>query len=1135
MKRTFKPKLAFAMLVVVSFLLLGLSASAQLRKTVTGVVKDPSGAPIPGVTIKVKGAKAGGVITDETGNFSIKTDPGATLVLSSIGFGSKEVSASDAPFLSIQLEKNNKELSEVIVTGFGAKKDVRKLSYSATEIKGSEVVAANNSNLGDALQGKVAGLTISQGTGGPSSSSRIQIRGNARLAGNTEPLVVLDGILITPATTGADSWGTGADFGNILKDLNPDDYESITVLKGSAASALYGSQALNGVLLITTKKGRARKGIGVNYNQTVSIDKAYSMPTLQNEFGGGLSPTFNKDASGNDVVDNTASLFFGNNGGYSFGPKFDGHLVKDLDGRMVPWVANDPLKDFFRTGQFVNTNIAAEGGSETSNFRASYTNLYNTSVMPNNSLRKNSFTLRGTQKLASFITLDASVNYTSTKVLNPVQQGGGGQSQTYGGANNPISNLLGLAPRNADIKYYKNNYINPVTNGLKRGFSVDPYFLATTFWPIYQNNLSRNENVLLADLDINVKLTPWLNFLVRTNVQNYNDNTENKQNGTGAGFTGGSYELDQSSYKNTRVQALLSANKTIAKDLVLSASIGTEQFNQLGGPNTIAKTNGGLNVPGGYFVGNSISAPTFTQNYNPTYRYNAAYAYGDLTWRDMLTLNFSVRNDWSSSLTYADGHGDYSYAYPSAGLAWVFTELPMFKMRNSILSFGKLRASIGWTGYAADPWVTNATGLYGYVGTFNNPANGNQALNSFTDGSGNYNTTLGNQNLKNELAREIEFGTDLRFFNNRLGLDVAYYKKNSFHQILSLSANEASGISGRTINAGNIENSGIEVLLTASPIKSKDFNWNMSVNLAHNSNKVISLYPGVTNYQLQLAFGADVAAYAIAGKQYGIVNTGYGFAAYDSKTGNTANNGQRVLGKNGSSSGGYLVYMRSQDYDGSTKDLGTITPTLLWGTVQTFDYKNFSLSFQIDSKVGGLMASATDQYGSTTGSLKSSLFGRNAALGGVTYVDANNVSHDDGIIPKGVIADGTMSGSTDLGGMTYADAVKNNYLKPIPAYAYYENLTQWATGIREVSIFDNSWVAVRQVSIGYNIPSSIYKKAHLNGLRFTLTGRNLFYIYKDAHNGINPEGLYNNQASGFAEGGGLPLVRSMGATLNATF
>ncbi|HXB93721.1 MAG TPA: SusC/RagA family TonB-linked outer membrane protein [Puia sp.] len=1125
-------KFAFAMLSV-AFLLLGPGANAQEKRLITGTVRDTAGLPVPGVTIRIKGAATGsgkGAISDDAGAFAIHAAAGDVLVFSSIGFVTNEATVGGSGVVSVQLYKNSSALGEVVVTGFGGRTNTRKLSYSVTEVKGSDIVATNNSNLGDALQGKVAGVTISQGTGGPSSSSRIQIRGNARLAGNTEPLVVLDGILIQPSTTGADSWGTGADFGNIIKDLNPDDYESVTVLKGSAASALYGSQALNGVLIITTKKGRARKGLGVNFNQTISFDKPYKMLDLQNEFGGGLSPTFT-----NNTVDNSATPYNNPNGGYSYGPAFQGQTVKDIDGRTITWKPNDPVKDFFVTGQFKNTNVAVEGGNESSTFRASWTNLWNTSVMPNNSLNKNSFTMRATHRLSGVISLDASINYTNVKIINPIQQGGGGDIQSIGGQGNPVQDFVYLAPRSADIAYYNHNYIDPVNGGIKAGIAKDPYLLAASIWPIYQDNSNRIENVLFANLDVNLHFTSWLTGLVRGNVQNYNDQTQYMYNGVSAGFTGGSYELIQSAYRNTRFQGLLSANKNFGKDFVVTGSIGGESFQQLGGNISDAKTVGGLQVPSHYFISNSVSSPTITQTYNPTYRYNAVYAYGDVTWRNMLTFNFSVRNDWTSSLTYADGHGDWTYAYPAFGLAWVFTELPSFEHSNSILSYGKLRASVGWTGYPADPYVTNSTGNYGYVGTYNNPSNSNQQLYSFADGQGNYNTTLGNQHLKNELAREIEFGADLRFFNNRLGLDAAWYKKNSFNQIIPLSADIESGIPSRTINAGNIQNEGIELLLTATPVRTKSFNWDMTVNFTRNRNKVIELYPGVQNYQLQLAFGADVAAYAIAGSTYGTVITGYGYAKYAGK--NSQANGQRVIGNAAyGTTGGYLTFMRASDYQPGGQDtLGNIMPDFLWGTIQTFTYKNFVFSFQLDSKVGGLMASATDQYGSETGSLKNSLYGRNTAHGGIAFTDGSGNSRNDGIIPKGVIADGTVVNGTDLGGMTYQDAVNAKLLTPIPAYAYYENLYQWSSGIRAESIFDNSWIAVRQVSLGYNLPATLIKPLHINGLRLTVTGRNLFYIWKTAKDGINPEGLYNNQASAFAEGGGLPFIRSYGATLNASF
>jgi iron complex outermembrane receptor protein len=1134
MKQTLKTTLALAMLSAF-FLLLGPSARAQEgKRLIAGTVRDSAGSAVPGVSVRVKGAIVGkGAVSGDDGTYSINASTGATLVFSSVGFVTKEAPVGAGGIVSVQLEKNSAALGEVVVTGFGGQTSTRKLSYSVTEVKGSELVAANNSNIGDALQGKVAGVTISQGTGGPSSSSRIQIRGNARLDNNTEPLFVIDGILIKPATTGADSWGTGADFGNILKDLNQDDFESISVLKGSAATAVYGEDGLNGVILITTKKGHARKGLGVVYNQIVSFDQPYKMLDLQNKFGGGLSPTFAKNAGGYNVPDESATPYDNPNGGYSYGPAFQGQTIQDLDGRIIKWKPNNPDKDFFQIGQYMNSNVAVDGANETGSFRVSWTNLWNTSVMPGNSLDKNGFTLRATHKLSSVLSIDVSLNYTSVKIINPIQQGGGGDIQSLGGEGNPVQDFVYLAPRSADIAYYKHNYINPTAGGLKEGISQDPYLLAASIWPAFQDNNIHTENLLLANIDLHAQFTPWLTGLVRANVQNYNDNTEVEDNGVGAGFTGGSYQETQSQYRSTRVQALLTAKRDLGHDLQLNITAGGENNAQPIGNIVSASTNGGLQTPSLYFISNSVDAPTESQTYNTSSLKTSAEAFGDLTWRNMLTLNASFRHDWSSSLTYADGHGHYSYSYPSVGLAWVFTELPQFQ--HSILSYGKLRGSIGWSGFSAADWLTNTYGNYGNVGTFNNSSGANQTLYSFSNGQGGYNTTLGDPNLKNELAREVEFGADIRFFQDRIGLDAAVYKKNSFNQIINLPADQESGTTSRYINAGNIQNKGIELLLTANPIKTRNFNWTMNINFTRNINKVIALYPGVQNFQLDLAFGADAAAYAIAGKQYGQVITGYGFAKYDGT--NKSELGQKVIGNAPyGTTGNYMTYERASDYSAGGQDtLGTIMPTFLWGTQQTFTYKSFFLSVQIDSKVGGLLASATDQYGSETGSLKNSLHGRNAALGGLAFTDGSGNQRNDGIIPNGVFADGTTVGGTNVGGETYAQAVKNGVVTPVPAYAYYENLYQWSSGIRAQSIFDNSWIALRQVTVGYNLSPSLIKPLHLQGLRVSLTGRNLTYLWRTAKDGINPEGLYTNQASAFAEGGGLPFIRSMGASLNASF
>ncbi|WP_448636426.1 TonB-dependent receptor domain-containing protein [Pedobacter panaciterrae] len=546
-------------------------------------------------------------------------------------------------------------------------------------------------------------------------------------------------------------------------------------------------------------------------------------------------------------------------------------------------------------------------------------------------------------------------------------------------------------------------------------------------------------------------------------------------------------------------------------------------------------TNGGLKVPDLYSISNSIDPSTTTAYPNLGERTDAVYLYGDITWKNMLTLNVSGRNDWSSALTYRDGHGNYSYFYPSVGLAWIFTELPVFQ-NSSILSFGKLRGSYSYTGLSAKPQQTNTDGYFKLQdGSFNNANGGNQSVYGFSD------NILRNDNLKNELTKEFEIGTNLGFFKNRLNFDVAYYKKNSYNQILSFSLPQESGVTSQALNAGNIQNQGIEVLITGKPIESRDFNWNASVTFTRNRNKILELAPGVESYDLDLAFGNDITSVARVGEQYGSLITGYAYSYYQKKdaSGNpvaSPSNGKKVLGNTGyGTTGGYYTFVRSQDYDGTRKNLGTMMENYLASTRQDLSYKNFSLGFQIDAKIGGLMASGTHQYGSANGSFTNSLFGRDEASGGVSYTDANGVTQHDGIIPDGVLNDGLKANGVDLGGMTYADAVKQGLLKPIPAYAYYENLSQWSSGIREYSVFENSWVALREVTVGYTVPSKYLSKLKINTLSLNLTGRNIAYLYKTAKDGVNPESIFSNRAGAFAEYGGFPLVRSLGFNIRASF
>ncbi|MDQ6843570.1 MAG: SusC/RagA family TonB-linked outer membrane protein [Bacteroidota bacterium] len=1116
-----------AFLLLTSF---SLTCLAQGQKTITGTLRDEAtGNPIPSATVSIKGTKQA-VGTDANGNFRLHTNSAnPVLIFTSVGYEPQQIPYNGSDVVSVSLKSKNSALTEVVVTAFGQRQNTSKLPYASQQIGAKELATAPSPNVLNSLQGKLSGVRIDQGTGGAGSSSRIRIRGNTSLSGNQSPLFVIDGVLIKPDVTGPETWAdnNNADFGNVLKNINEDDIESVSVLKGSAASALYGSGAQNGVVLITTKKGRAGNGLGVSFNITQMWDKVYAVPDLQYEYGGGISSTFAKDASGNDVVDPDNGPF------YDFGPKLDGHMVKDLDGRMRPW---SPYKviDFFQTGSQTDYNVAVQGATDRSSFRASYSKNLTDGIIPNGAkFDRDNFSIRGTQKIGKIFDIDATITYAQTSNKNPIRQ-----VSNY----NPIFRFNYYRANTTDWNYYINNYQDKVNGGRIRGAN-DPYNVGLFLWTTFQNNQYSNEDNLRANIDLTTHLTPWLSLLTRGNLFNYNTKIEKKYLGDGAGFTNGYYGLSTTVYKSYRLQALLTASKQLTSDLQGSITLGAETNKDKVGDVLNANTNNGLSASNPYYfsLANSIGPVSVQQGYRPSKLTDAIYTYGDITWRDMLTLTYSVRNDYNSSLALANGSGNYTFVYPSVGASFLFGNLLKDKPQFNFLSFGQLRASYGVTGKDYDPWKLNQVGNYSIGGSDMVVNNGLGT--TILPHSGFTSAILPNKNLKNEKTKEYEFGTNLRFFDNRLGIDFTYYTKSTYNQILELPVPPEIGGNSALFNVGQIRNRGIEILLNATPVRTKDFSWNFNVNFTRNHNTVVSLANGVASYSLLNAFGADVRAVAQPGKEYGAVYTTYGFAYYQAVDANgnpvaNPSNGKRVLGNAPNGSDGY-TFLRSGDYaPGLVRDkyLGTIMEKYLAGTYQTFRYKDFSLNVQVDAKVGGLMASGTHQYGSTNGAFAFTLPGRDAAHGGIAYTDANGNKQQDGIIPDGVFADGiTSANGTNLGGMSWKDAYDKGLIAPKPAWQYYEDLTQWSSGIREFSVFDNSWVALREISVGYNLPRSIASKIKVNNLRVTLIGRNLTYIYKNAKGGINPEGLSSNQPAAFAEYGGIPYVRNIGFSVNADF
>ncbi|HKO78895.1 MAG TPA: SusC/RagA family TonB-linked outer membrane protein [Chitinophagaceae bacterium] len=1084
--------------------LCNIAGFAQAKRTVSGIVKDQAGNGISGISYMVKGTKITG-ITNAQGGFTVTAGTNDVIVFTSVGYLKNEVTVGDGNSLSVTLVDDVKNLNEVVVTGFGVKKQTRKLAYAIQEVKGEELARAGQVSVVNSLQGKVSGVMINQGAGGPSSSSRIRIRGNSNLSGGTMPLFVIDGVLIQPGSSGADSWGDNRDFGNQLKNLNPDDYESLTVLKGSAASALYGSQAINGVILITTKKGKSRPGLGVTVNQTSTWNNVYRLPDFQNEYGGGNSPTFAKTPDGKDMIPNDNYAPY-----YSFGPKFDGRDVVDADGVVRPYRANN-MKDLYQTGYINNTNVAIEGGNDRTTVRFSYTKTNQSGIVSTNSFKRDNFNLRATQKIGNFLTMDASISYAVSNSKNPMQQGGQGSllyRLAYSNSRGfPIDNLFA-------------NYIDKVNGGRVQ---TAPYLRGSVtddMWSIYQTNVSQKENNLLANLDITANITPWLNLLVRANINSIGIVNETKERGDGPGFNSssyGRYALYNSEQKNGRLQALLSANKQITNDIEVSLSAGGETQRGLGGTQLSASTSGGFKNPDIFALSNSKNAIDVNSNLSGKYpqsRLDAIYAYGDVTWKNMLTLTGSIRNDWTSTLTYPDGHGTYSYNYPSVGISWIFSEVLKENTKFSFLSFGKLRASYGVTGKGTDIYTTSS---------------GNYQLNgNYTDANGTVlprygfqNNDLGNLDLKPLKAKEYELGVDLRFLDNRIRLDAAWYKKNTYNEVFGLSAPAESGISSRIVNAGNIQNKGVELLVSGVPIRNKDFEWTTTFNFTRNKNKIIKLYPGATYKELDLAFGNDVKAVAIEGEDFGTIISGYAYAR-DPIT------GAKLLQQNG-------VYWRSGAYGQGDKTIGTAMEKYLVSNINELRYKNFNLFVQLDAKIGGDIASTTHQYGAQYGNYESTLFGRDAEHGGVEWTDANGVKRFDGIIPEGVFGANTIINGVDYSGKTYAEAVAAGVRKPMAALDYYEGIASWATGIREYSVFENSWVALREVSVGYELPKSLTSKLRIQRLRLSVIGRNLAYLYTTTKDHIYPEAIYSSRPGAFAETGGGPYQRQIGISLNAGF
>ncbi len=777
-------------------------------QTIRGVVTDSIGQPLVGATVNIKGTSIL-TITDNTGNYNLSQTSAFTLkdiiIFSSIGYQTAEVKFNGNTNINIQLTAVQNQLNEVVVTALGITNKKRALGYSVQEVKGDVLTQARETNLVNALAGRIAGVNVVNGSNSIGGSSKVVIRGETSLAGNNQPLFIVDGTPISNAVSTA----RNVDYGNAAGEINPDDIETITVLKGPTAAALYGSRAGNGVVLITTKKGKPNQGIGVSVNSTASMEKVMLLPDYQNSYGQGTGGAYN-------IGD----------GGRSWGPKLDGRDMKvpvntenpPVNGEIIKWVPNpDNVKDFYETGHTLSNNIAISGGNDKGSLRLSYTNLTQTGLVPNTDQKRDNISLNAAYKFTEKLSVNTSVNYIETNSKNRTVIGYGNQSPVY----TWIWEGRQVSTNKMRDYWFKGfEGTKPFTYNYR--FNDNPYFGA------YENLNGLNKSRLVGNVSLNYQFTPELSLLLRTGLDQSNERHDTRRAVGTNSFQQGMYSLDKLSYMEINSDFLLSYEKELKSDWNIKVSAGGNQRSQI--QESLTNTAGQLSIPGLYNLGNS-AIPLVGSQFDSKYAINSLYGYGQLAYKNAIFLDVTSRNDWSSSLPTANN----SYFYPSVSMSSVFSDFMQLPAKSA-LSYGKLRLS--WARVGNDTRPYRLRNVYGY-GT---------AWSTFQTVSEP--SSIANANLLPEMLDTYEMGTEMRFFKNRLNVDFTYYNTISKNQIINLAIDPTTGYTSHSVNAGKIQSHGFEVMLNIIPVKNKSFQWDVSMNWASNRAFVKELADGLDTYQL---------------------------------------------------------------------------------------------------------------------------------------------------------------------------------------------------------------------------------------------------------------------------------------------
>ncbi|WP_337966499.1 SusC/RagA family TonB-linked outer membrane protein [uncultured Flavobacterium sp.] len=1040
-------------------------------KTIKGLVSDHNGLPLPGVTVIIQGTKTA-TQSDYDGKYTIQASTGDVLVFSYIGIKTKAVTVAGSATIDVVLTEDAQNLNEVVVTALGIKRQKKELGYAVQDVKGDQLSKVITTNVASGLSGRIAGVDVSLPATGVGGSSRVIIRGISSIGESNQPLYIVDGVPIDNSGLNNDSaatskWFDGRDNGDGISSINPNNIESLTVLKGAAASALYGSRALNGVILITTKKGSKGK-LQVEFTSGVSFDRVNAKYNdFQDQYGSGSHGVLpDPTKAPEELYGYTTS---------AWGPKFSnsiGQQVKIFDGSMKPYAKVDNnIQDFFRTGFTTTNGIALSGGSETAYVRFGYNNLKNDDVIPNSGLERNDASLNATLKSDKF-TLDANVNYMIETTAN---RPGLGDSP-----NNVGYSLSSLAPNidQAWLQHYKNEDTGEIYKWNNNIYQLNPYFTVDA------NHNSSKKNRFMGNVAGTYQLAKWVGLTFRSGLDTYLFTSKDFMS------PGGTWPARETGYlglnditvseMNTDFIANFSEIK-LTDDLTFSGILGANRRDFRRQENSSFGTN--IIEPGTEYISNfsnqTINAPSVTKT-----RTNSVYGSAKFDYKGYLYAEFTGRNDWFSVI-------DKDAFYPGASLGFIFSDA--FNIKSDTFSYGKLRAS--WAK------VSNAPGAY--------KNSLNYTTYSSYDGQSVVNvknTSAPNANLTYQTKKGIEFGLETAWFKNRLRADITVYREDTSDQTLDLASSATSGYEFLSVNAGELRNEGIEIFLSGTPIKTKDFEWGIDLNFSKNKNSILSLHPDINTYTISEARWANAAIVAQVGGQYGTI-IGRDFQRTPQ--------GEMIIGANG-----------LPTYTENKVALGKGLPDWAAGLTNRFSYKGITLQFLLDMKFGMDVYSMTNSLAAAKGLLDITTEGRDEFIAARTQAAASdpNFVFKDWVPTAGYVANGVVNTGT-ADNPVY---VKNT--KPVDPQEYWRSVTDATPA---PFIYDASYVKLREVSLGYTIPKSVFGEK-INSIYISAFARNLLTFNKDLPN-IDPESMYTSGNGQGFEYGSLPSRKSYGFNIKVTF